>query len=138
MRNQTCSSTIFSLGCGFRRKVNRSILGYDDFSGLKLTKKPFKFPGKLAQWGRLKPLYSGRRQNDKRPILLEFAKSSAIELKELPKYGLRNLNFELDFFDGHIRKSCGQICEHTFESQKLFDRCAVQRGLANCSPSGST
>jgi hypothetical protein len=30
---------------------------------------------------------------------VKFAKRSAIEPEKLPKYRLRNLNFELDFFD---------------------------------------
>jgi hypothetical protein len=79
MRNQTSSPGIFDLAGSFRWKINGGIRSYEGFASAKLAEKPCKLRWKWACWRRFEPFNSRRRQNNKRPVLPEFAKRAALK-----------------------------------------------------------
>src|SRR6266851_2332079 len=105
MRTKARPLTIFSFADRFSRKVKGGILYHEYFPSAEFGKKPGKLGRKRTLWRRLDPFYGGRRQNDKRAVLLELSKGATIEPKKLPKYYLCNLNFGFDPFSRNVCNS---------------------------------
>src|SRR5712664_1301685 len=127
MRTKARPLTIFSFADCFWWKIKGGILDCEDLARAEFGKKPGKLGRKRALWRGLDPFYGGRRQNDKRAVLLEFGKGAAIESEKLPKYYLGDLNFGLDPFSRNVCKSRGEIGEHPLKCQKLVHRRIVRR-----------